>query len=81
MGSNVLGGITTTFLSGVSFRNKARQDIAVIEVDEKIDTLVIPEGFTIEQIAARCEKQGICSAQEFLNAVYGSDDETGGDME
>ena len=35
LGSNVLGGITTTFLSGVSFRNKARQDIAVIEVDEK----------------------------------------------
>ena len=32
LGSNVLGGITTTFLSGVSFRNKARQDIAVIEV-------------------------------------------------
>lgn len=36
---------------------------------EPIDQLVIPEGFTIELIAARCENQGICTAEEFLNAV------------
>lgn len=41
----------------------------VIEVDEPINTLVVPEGFTIEQIAERCEEEGICSAEEFLNAV------------
>lgn len=41
----------------------------VIEVDKPIDTLTIPEGFTVEQIAARCEKQNICTADEFLNAV------------
>jgi UPF0755 protein len=41
----------------------------VIEADTPIDKLVVPEGFTIEQIAARCEKQGICTEQEFLNAV------------
>jgi UPF0755 protein len=41
----------------------------VIEADQPIDKLVVPEGFTIEQIALRCENQGICTAQEFLNAV------------
>lgn len=40
-----------------------------IEVDEPIDYLVVPEGFTIEQIAERCEEQGICTEQEFLNAI------------
>ena len=34
-----------------------------------IDQLVIPEGFTIEMIAERCEEQGICSADEFLREV------------
>ena len=34
-----------------------------------IDQLVIPEGFTIEMIAARCEEQGICSAEDFLREV------------
>lgn len=34
-----------------------------------IDQLVIPEGFTIEMIAARCEEQGICSSEDFLRAV------------
>jgi UPF0755 protein len=41
----------------------------VIEADAPIDKLVVPEGFTIEQIALRCENQGICTEQEFLNAV------------
>ncbi|MBO5388048.1 MAG: endolytic transglycosylase MltG [Lachnospiraceae bacterium] len=34
-----------------------------------IDQLVVPEGFTIEMIAARCEEQGICSSEEFLREV------------
>lgn len=34
-----------------------------------IDQLVVPEGFTIEMIAQRCEEQGICSAEEFLREV------------
>lgn len=34
-----------------------------------IDQLVVPEGFTIEMIAERCEEQGICSADEFLREV------------
>ncbi len=34
-----------------------------------IDQLVVPEGFTIEMIAARCEEQGICTSEEFISAV------------
>jgi UPF0755 protein len=41
----------------------------VIEADTPVDKLVIPEGFTIEQIALRCENQNICTEQEFLNAI------------
>lgn len=40
----------------------------VVDVNAPIDYLVVPEGFTVEMIAARCEEQGICTAQEFLNA-------------
>jgi len=36
--------------------------------NEPIDTLVIPEGFTVDMIATRCQKKGICSKQEFINA-------------
>ena len=35
IGSNVLGGVTTTIFSGVSLGNKSKYDIAVLEVDEK----------------------------------------------
>ena len=41
----------------------------VIEEDQPIDYLVVPEGFTINMIAQRCEEQGICTAKEFINAV------------
>ena len=40
----------------------------VYEEDQPIQQLVVPEGFTVEMIAARCEEQGICSATEFENA-------------
>ena len=33
-----------------------------------LQKLVVPEGFTIDQIAARCESQGICSEDDFINA-------------
>ena len=33
-----------------------------------LQKLVVPEGFTIDQIAARCEEQDICTADEFINA-------------
>lgn len=34
-----------------------------------LQTLTVPEGFSVEQIAARVNEQGICTAEEFLNAV------------
>ncbi len=40
-----------------------------VSPDGVIATLVVPEGFTIDQIAERCEKQKICSAESFINAV------------
>ena len=33
-----------------------------------LQKLVVPEGFTIDQIAERCEEQDICSASDFINA-------------
>lgn len=39
------------------------------DVKEVVDRLTVPEGFSIDQIAERCEKQGICSARDFKNAV------------
>lgn len=39
------------------------------EVEGPIDKLTIPEGFSIDQIAERCEEQGICSKSEFIKAV------------
>ncbi|MBQ9609127.1 MAG: endolytic transglycosylase MltG [Lachnospiraceae bacterium] len=60
---------TYTLNTGMSTLDMIKAMSPVIEVEEKIDTLVVPEGFTIEQIAVRCERQGICSAQEFLNEI------------
>ncbi len=34
-----------------------------------VDTITIPEGYSIEQIAARVEEKGICTATEFLTEV------------
>ena len=39
------------------------------EVEGPIAKLVVPEGFTIDQIAERCEEQGICSKSDFIKAV------------
>lgn len=60
---------TYTLNTGMSTLDMIITMSPVIEADEKIGTLVIPEGFTIEQIAARCENQGICTEEEFLNAI------------
>lgn len=35
---------------------------------EIVKKLTIPEGFTIDQIAERCEEEDICTAQQFINA-------------
>lgn len=53
--------------------NTGMNTMEMIEILGKVETvsqtLTIPEGYSIEQIAARAEEQGICSAEEFLNAV------------
>ncbi|MBR3152359.1 MAG: DUF1727 domain-containing protein [Clostridia bacterium] len=41
-GSNIVGGITTTLLGGVTLRNKSKHDIAVLEVDERCSPLILP---------------------------------------
>ena len=39
------------------------------EIVQEQKKLVVPEGFSIDQIAERCEEQDICSAKDFRNAV------------
>ncbi len=41
----------------------------VIDESGIIKKLVIPEGFSVDQIAARCSKEEICSKEDFLRAV------------
>lgn len=44
--------------------------IEILGTVEKVaQTLTIPEGYSIEQIAARAAEQNICSEETFLNAV------------
>ena len=42
--------------------------MAAEEENAIIQRLVIPEGFTIDQIADRCEEKGVCTARQFINA-------------
>ncbi|MCR5543622.1 MAG: endolytic transglycosylase MltG [Eubacterium sp.] len=39
------------------------------EGSKVVKQLVIPEGFTIDMIGAKCEEEGICKKSEFVNAV------------
>jgi conserved hypothetical protein, YceG family len=41
----------------------------VIDDSNLVKKLVVPEGFTVDMIAARCEEEEICSKEEFLRAV------------
>jgi UPF0755 protein len=49
------------------------EEIAAIlangRVSQKIETVVIPEGFTVRQIAKRLEDEHVCSAGAFIRAV------------
>ncbi len=60
---------TFTLNTGMSTLEMIETICYVEPVKEVIDTLTIPEGYSIEQIAARCEEQGICTADEFLAEV------------
>ena len=63
-----LHGGTYTLNTGMTTLQMMAAMSPTFEEDQPVDYLVVPEGFTVEMIAARCEDQGICSATEFLNA-------------
>lgn len=63
-----LHGGTYTLNTGMTTLQMMAAMSPTYEEDQPIQQLVVPEGFTVEMIAARCEDQGICSATEFLNA-------------
>lgn len=63
-----LHGGTYTLNTGMTTLEMMAAMSPVYEEDQPIQQLVVPEGFTVEMIAARCEEQGICSATEFENA-------------
>lgn len=62
--------------SGTFTLHKGMNTLEMMEVMSKEDDehktvkqLVIPEGFTVDQIAAKCEDEGVCTKTEFINAV------------
>lgn len=60
---------TFTLNTGMNTMEMIETLCYVEPVKEVVDTLTIPEGYSIEQIAAKCEEQGICSKEEFLNEI------------
>jgi UPF0755 protein len=58
---------TFTLNTGMSTMEMIEILCYIEPVKEVIDTLTVPEGFSLEQIAARCEEKGICTKEEFLN--------------
>lgn len=60
---------TFTLNTGMSTMEMIEALCYVEPVKEVLTTLTIPEGYSIEQIAAKCEQQGICTASEFLTEV------------
>lgn len=81
---------TYTLNTGMNTLEMMAEMSPVYDEDAPLDKLVVPEGYTVEMIAAKCEEQGICTKQEFLNAVnsvtttdfpYLADVPTGADVE
>lgn len=76
---------TFTLNTGMSTLEMIEQLCYVEPTPEPIAKLTVPEGYTIEMIAAKCEEEGIFTAQEFLDEVasgkhgisYTKDHETG----
>lgn len=59
---------TYTLTTGMSTLDMIKTLCYVESTREVKYTLTVPEGFTVEQIADRCEELGFCSAKEFLEA-------------
>lgn len=60
---------TFTLNTGMNTLEMMEAMSPVIDEELPIATLVVPEGFSVEMIARRCENKGICTEREFLNAV------------
>lgn len=62
--------------SGTFTLHKGMNTLEMMEVMAKEDEdskivkqLVIPEGYSVDMIAAKCQEEGICSSTDFVNAV------------
>ena len=61
--------------SGTFTLRKGMNTLEMMEIMSKDDNskaikqLVIPEGYTVDMIGAKCEEEGICTKREFINAV------------
>ena len=60
---------TYTLNTGMNTLSMIEAMCPIIDDSDAVVKLVIPEGFTVDMIAARCEEEGICTKQEFLSAV------------
>lgn len=60
---------TYTLNTGMTTLQMMETMSPILDETQPIDKLVVPEGYTIEMIAAKCEEQGICSSQDFINAI------------
>lgn len=60
---------TFTLTSGMNVMDMIKTISFVEDTKQVSDKLVVPEGYSLEQIAAACEKQGICAKQDFLSTA------------
>ena len=64
-----LGDGTFTLNTGMNTLDMMKVMATKISEDTKTVQLVVPEGFTVDQIGARCEKLGICTKSDFISEV------------
>ncbi|MGN0395287.1 MAG: endolytic transglycosylase MltG [Coprococcus sp.] len=58
---------TFTLNTGMNVMDIIKTICYVEGTKEVVEKLTIPEGYSLEQIAAACEEKGICTKQEFLS--------------
>ncbi len=64
-----LGSGTFTLNTGMNTLDMMKVMATKVSEDVNATQLVVPEGFTVDQIGARCEKLGICSKSDFVNEI------------
>ncbi len=60
---------TYTLNTGMNTLTMIETMCPVIDESNLVVKLVVPEGFTVDMIAARCDEEGICTKEQFLSAV------------